>query len=85
MIVQYLSQSGRLTSRKNDNEFYIVHSIREATDRDRVTGSHVCNQMFVSPSEIGLFDKCISGHFYDLVYEFDGRFATLKEVNEVEK
>ena len=82
MTVQYLSKTGKLTSKKNGNEFIIVHTIRRASARDNVVGSLVCNQIFVSPSDEHLFDKCVSGQFYDLVYDTDGRFTFLKEVNE---
>lgn len=84
MVVQYLSKTGKLTSKKNGNEFIIVHTIRRASSRDNVVGEYVCNQIFVNPNDEHLFDKCVSGKFYDLVYETDGRFTFLKEVNDTD-
>ena len=43
MVVQYLSKTGKLTSKKNGNEFIIVHTIRRASSRDNVIGEYVCN------------------------------------------
>lgn len=85
MTYKFLNITEELTSKKNpDQHFHIVSVLRKAGPRDRVTGSVVCDQIFISPDQRYLFKDCDSGDGIELVYEDYGRYRDLVGVDLVD-
>lgn len=82
MVYKFLNITEQLTSKKNpDQHFHIVSVLRKAGPRDNVTGSVVCDQIFISPDQKKLFKDLDSGDAIELVYEDYGRYRDLVDVN----
>ena len=82
MVYKFLNITDELTSKKNpDTHFHIVSVLRKAGPRDNVTGTVVCDQIFIAPEQRKLFKDLVSGDAIELVYEDYGRYRDLVDVN----